>query len=110
MLIALAVLALLAVTAASFWASQRSRAGQVDEVVVGYRVVSDSSITITFEVHKPATSSVLCVVEALGADGGTVGSQDVHVGPEAEPRVVTTLTTSSRAYAGVVRGCREERP
>jgi hypothetical protein len=109
-LIALAVLALMAVTAASFWVFQRSRAGQVDHVVIAYQVLNDSSVTVTFEVHKPAAIAVLCLVEALGDDGGPVGSKEVRLGPNADARVTTTLTTTARAYTGVVQACREERP
>jgi hypothetical protein len=107
-LIALAVLALLAVTALSAWAFQRSREGQVDQVLVGYEVVSDRSITITFEVHKDDQVTALCRVQALGEHGDPVGEQDVTLGPDADRRVTATVATRARAYSGVVAGCREE--
>ncbi|MCU1588698.1 MAG: secretion protein HlyD family protein, partial [Frankiales bacterium] len=109
-LIAVAALLLLAVTAGSFWAYQRSTKGTVAYQLLSYRIISDTSVTVTFEVRKPGGSGAVCRVEALGNDGGPVGGQDVQLAPGSDARVTTTLTTTARAYSGVVQGCREQRP
>ncbi|MCW2544921.1 MAG: TetR family transcriptional regulator [Frankiales bacterium] len=110
MLIALTSVLLAALTAGAWWAYQRSIEGQVTSDLVGYKVVDDRTVTVTFEVHKDAQQRVRCRLEALGDDGGAVGTQDVHLGPDADSRVTTTITTTALAYAGVVRGCRAEDP
>ena len=103
--------ALIAVlTAGAFWAYQRSTEGQVSSTLLSYEVVDDRTVTVTFEVHKDAQQRVRCRVEALGDDGGAVGVQDVRLGPDADSRVTSTITTTARAYAGVIRGCQTENP
>jgi uncharacterized protein (DUF58 family) len=97
-------------TAGAWWAYQRSTEGQVTSDLVSYKVIDDRTVTVTFEVHKSSQQRVLCRLEALGDDGGAVGGQDVHLGPDADRRVTATITTTDRAYAGVVRGCRTENP
>ena len=108
-LIAVGATLLLAVAAGAWWASERSRQGAVDSETSGYHVVSDASVVVTFQVHKPANRVAACQVEALDRDGSVVGSALVRVGA-ASSEVTTSqeLTTQRRAATAVVTGCRLE--
>jgi hypothetical protein len=61
---------------------------------------------VKFEVVKPTTSSVLCVVEALDVDSLDVGRTTVTV-PAGQHDVIlsVTLRTSARAITGEVMQC-----
>jgi len=98
----------LALLVGTYAAWDRYSAGRVPFSVLGYSVVDDSTVEIRFEVHKAPSSSVTCLLRALGEDKAVVGSEQVVVGPsDAGPvRVTHRLTTSARAVAGEVARCR----
>jgi hypothetical protein len=75
--------------------------------VTGYKVIDDSSVQITFEVHKDLTTSVTCAVVARDRDNVTVGRKDVVVGPGERDtvQVVDVLSTSRRAATADVSAC-----
>ena len=82
LLVVLAAVLLLAVTAGSFWAYQRSDRGPRSTTgCIGYEVrqrqLGDGHAS---RYARPAGAAVLCRVEALGDDGGAVGSGDVRLG------------------------------
>jgi len=74
--------------------------------VTSYRVVTDSQITVAYDVHRPDGAAVRCTVEAQDVRHGRVGTitDDVPAGATSVNRVVT-VRTSARAVVGVVQSC-----
>lgn len=79
---------------------------------VGYHVLSDGEIEVTFDVSfsrsTPSTRpSAICSVQALNELRTEVGLRDVRVqaGPGGRVRATATLRTSERATTGVIRSC-----
>jgi Domain of unknown function (DUF4307) len=67
--------------------------------------VSDTGVSIEFEVHKPADREATCHLRALARTGEQVGSADV-VAPAGDPAVVTYhLPTSKRPVLAEVVRC-----
>ena len=107
MLITVAVVFGALLVALAYVAFNRFSNGRVRYAVLSYRVVSDTSVQVSFEVRKRPASSVVCRVRALDRAGSEVGSEQVRVGP-ADTEAVTivqTLTTTRRAATGDVVGC-----
>ena len=70
-----------------------------------YFNVTDSGVSIEFEVHKPADKVGTCVVRARSKTGEEVGLANVDA-PLGDPVVVTyRLSTSARAFAIDVPRC-----
>ena len=98
-----------ALTAGAWWAYERSRQGRLDFATTGYHVDSDSSVTVSFEVHKPRGRVASCAVEALDRDGARVGSATVRVtDTHAQVSASQQLSTTGRAATALVTGCRVE--
>ena len=83
--------------------SSRSASGSV----VGYTVLSDSSVEVRFDVRRPTGRAAVCVVRARDAQGRQVGTADVPVPatPAGTVRVERVLATDSRASTGEVDRC-----
>lgn len=98
--------ALLAVTWFGYVAFGPSRA-RVHTLDVGYRVVSDSGVRVTFEVQKARAATAVCTVRALNAGFAEVGLLDVRVGPSPGDAVTVTaeVPTTERAVSGNVKAC-----
>jgi len=90
---------------ALFWIGSRSG---VDAGVTRLAVVSDHRVDITFELHKAASATAVCVVRARDASGAQTGYAQVAVGPAGDDTVTLThhLVTTRRAVTGEVTGCR----
>jgi hypothetical protein len=74
---------------------------------VGYSVVDDTTVEVTFSVVKDPGATVTCTVQALNGRYAQVGLAEVEVGP-AEQRAVrrtVTVRTAERAVTGVVDTC-----
>jgi hypothetical protein len=71
--------------------------------------VTDTSVTVTFEVTLPAGSGASCTVIAETRTGEQVGGAEIPVPPAPDGQNAThvtyKLTTSERAFAGTVPGC-----
>ena len=93
--------------AAAYFAFARFSNGRVRFAVLGYRVLSATSMQVSFEVHKDLQASVVCRERALDRDGAEVGSEQVRVGPSDTEAVTTvhTLPTTRRAATGDVTAC-----
>ena len=84
----------------------RSAAGP-QGALLGYRVVSDSSVEVRFEVSRPVGTKAVCLIRARDAGGAEVGRAEVPI-PTGGPRTVRLthlLTTTGRANTGEVADC-----
>ena len=84
---------------------------------IGYHVVSDSQVEVTFDVNfsGPGSGSgsdadrptAICTIHALNDLRTEVGLRDVSVqaGPGGRVRATVTLKTSERATTGLVKSC-----
>jgi hypothetical protein len=74
---------------------------------VGYRVINDRSVDVTYLVSRPTGREVTCVIAAMDRSFATVGQVQVHVPASQEDslRRTTHVRTTTRAVTGVVRSC-----
>jgi hypothetical protein len=74
--------------------------------VTSYNVVSDSEMTLGYDVHRPDGAAVRCTVEAQDVRHARVGTvtDDVPAGARSVHREVR-VRTSARAVTGVVASC-----
>jgi hypothetical protein len=107
-----AVVVTLAPLAAAFmawvvWAGLGAADRDVRWTDVGFRVVGDDRVEVTFDVVKDPDVSARCTVTALSAGYATVGIATVDVGPAPDRavRTSTTVRTQERAVTGVVDEC-----
>lgn len=97
---------LLAVTAI-VWFGIATTVGSVRPEVTGYRVESDTSIVVEYDLHRPVGTAVRCRLDALDAGRARVGTVEDAVaadGPSSVHREVR-LRTSVRAVTAVVDSC-----
>ncbi|MGB7820215.1 MAG: DUF4307 domain-containing protein [Ornithinibacter sp.] len=97
----------LAALAVIVWWGFASTVGSVRPEVTGYVVESDSSMTVDYDLHRPAGTAVVCVVVALDNGKGRVGAVEDRItadGPSSVHRQVQ-VRTSARAVTGVVDSC-----
>ncbi len=102
-----AAAAVLVATVAWFgWAAYSGR-DSATGTDVGFVVVDDSSVRVTFDVTRPKDKTAVCTVQALDTGFAVVGTVQVSVGPSASSVVRTTATvrTTNRATSGQVNGC-----
>jgi flagellar basal body-associated protein FliL len=103
------VVAVLVLAAAVGWFAYASIAGAASATGtdVGFHVVDDGTIQVTFDVTKPKKSSATCTVQALDPSFATVGTLQVTIGPAGTGTVrrTVTLRTTNRATAGEVTTC-----
>ena len=106
-LVALAVAGALFV-AWVIWAGAGMAGGQVRWTDVGYRVVDDTTVQVTFSVSKDPGATAVCTIEALNERFAQVGLATDEVGPADQRAVLRTVTvrTAERAVTGVVESCR----
>ena len=102
-----AVVLLLLLLAGSYLAFDRFSGSTVRFGLLGYRVVDDRTVDVSFEVHKGADETVRCLVSARDRDNTEVGSAEVVLGPSRTNPVqkVQRLTTTRRAATGEVVRC-----
>ena len=98
-----------AATAAFGWAYVMAHVGQTPGIVpqtIAYRVISDSSVEISYSVAKPKNSKVRCVIQAIDAKFAEVGRTEIVL-PTGIGHANRTqqLPTSARAHAAQVRDC-----
>lgn len=78
--------------------------------VTSYRVVDDRTVEVGFDIRRPADTAVVCRVQALAIDFGTVGASDVTIPADADNGAKTvhrdvTVRTTTRANTGTVANC-----
>ena len=100
-------LGILVAVAVIVWWGIVGTTGSVRPEVTGYRVESDASIVVRYDLHRPAGTAVLCRVSALDGSKARVGTVEDAVpaeGPTSVQREVR-VRTSVRAVTGVVDSC-----
>ena len=89
------------------WWTLRTEGQRITATTIGYKVESDTSVWVSFDVSRPPGLAVTCTVRAIDGRFSVVGSADIVVPPEGE-RVVhleKAVRTTSRAVTGVVQDC-----
>ncbi len=88
------------------WAAYESRTSATG-TDVGFNVVDNATVTVTFDVTKPKAKTATCVVQALDSGFDVVGTARVPVGPASGGVVRTTATvrTTNRATSAQVTSC-----
>jgi hypothetical protein len=101
----LAVLVLAALTWFA-WAAYSGRQSATG-TDVGFVVVDDGTVQVTFDVSKPKDATASCTIEALDPGFAVVGTVAVRVGPADHDvvRRTATVRTTNRATAGRVVSC-----
>ncbi|MEO5744566.1 MAG: DUF4307 domain-containing protein [Terracoccus sp.] len=93
--------------AGAIWFGLSATLGLPSFQTVGYKVVDDQSVRVTFSVHSPDGAAVTCTVQALARDFSTVGTLEVPIpaSAEADSQRTVTLRTTTRAVTGEVKTC-----
>jgi hypothetical protein len=101
--IAVVVLAAIAWFAWAAWSGRESATG----TEIGFQVVDDGTVRLTFDVDKPEDATATCTIQALDSGFSVVGTVDVRVGPapQTSVRQTATIRTTNRATAGRVVSC-----
>jgi hypothetical protein len=89
------------------WWGITTTTGSVRPEVTGYQVVSDTSVVVDYDLHRPVGTAVVCRISALDGGRNRVGTVEDTIpaqGPASVHRVVA-LRTSVRAVTGVVDSC-----
>lgn len=106
-LLAIAVIAVGVVIAVKLYRQYTLAPYQVRIITV--TDLSDTGVTVTFEVTRPAGEPALCTLLAHTRDGEEVGRATVTVpaGPPGETvtKITYTLPTTKRPVTGEVPGC-----
>lgn len=88
------------------WAALQQANKPIVWRTVGFSGLSDTSITIDFDVTKPADESVVCTVHALDASGVEVGRAQVPVTTrESDAQLSYTLQVTGRPGSAEVIDC-----
>ena len=93
--------------AMAIWFGLASTVGRASASVLGYRVIDDRTVEVSYLVTRPVGRDVTCVLRALDQGFGTVGLLEVHI-PGSDTSSVqrtTRVRTTTRAVTGVVRSC-----
>jgi hypothetical protein len=99
------VLALLLGTLVAYVVFRNSEQ-QVQGVEVDHQVISSTQVIVAYEVHKPASMTVTCVIRARNGAGAEVGRHVITI-PDHKSVVRGTyhLATSDLAVTGEVQEC-----
>ncbi|MFL6098861.1 MAG: DUF4307 domain-containing protein [Actinomycetales bacterium] len=100
---------LLVVAAALGWFAWAAYSGRESATGtdVGFVVVDDGTVRVTFDVTKPEKATATCTVEAMDSGFSVVGTVRVRVGPadHGVVRRTATVRTTNRATTGRVTSC-----
>ncbi len=98
--------------AAVVWLAAGQLSVPVHTMDVGFSIVDDTAIDVTFDVVKAPETTVVCRVRALSPSFAEIGVRDVVVGPSAEraSRVTVRVATSGLATTGLVQRCDPTQP
>jgi hypothetical protein len=93
--------------ALAVWFGLASTVGKPSWTDMGYRVIDDRAVDVTYQVSRPRGRDVTCAIRALDKGFATVGLVEVHI-PGSDAATVqrtTRVRTTSRAVTGLVRSC-----
>jgi hypothetical protein len=104
---AIATIGILLGSGMAVWWGLASTLGRPSWTVMGYHVVDDRTVDVTYLVSRPTGRDVTCTIRALDRRFATVGLVEVHVPGSEETSVkrVTRVRTTTRAVTGVVKSC-----
>ena len=93
--------------ALAVWFGLASTVGKPSWTDLGYHVIDDRTVDVTYLVSRPIGRDVTCAIRAMDQGFGTVGLVEVHI-PGSDTSSVkrtTRVRTTTRAVTGVVRSC-----
>ncbi len=101
------VLAAVAALGWVIWAGLGQAGADVRFSDVGFTIVDDQRVDVTYDVGKDPGRTAVCTLQALDRSKGTVGLAQVGIGPTKQrvTRNVATVRTSALAVTGIVRDC-----
>jgi hypothetical protein len=104
---AVATIGILLGSAMAVWWGLASTVGRPSWTVMGYHVIDDRRVEVTYVVSRPAGQDVTCMLHALDKRFATVGLVEVQVPASGTSSVkrTTTIRTTQRAVTGVVKSC-----
>jgi Domain of unknown function (DUF4307) len=97
--------------AMAVWFGLASTLGKPSWQDLGYRVIDDRTVDVTYLVSRPVGRDVTCVIRAIDQGFGTVGLVEVHIpgsdngSDDNSVQRTTRVHTTTRAVTGVVRSC-----
>jgi hypothetical protein len=93
------------------WAGLGQASADVRWTDVGFQIVDNSRVTVTYDVGKDPAATAVCSLQALDQAKSTVGIARVTIGPASArvTRRTDEIRTSALAVTGVVKEC-EVRP
>jgi hypothetical protein len=84
----------------------RNSEQQVQGVEVDHQVISATQVIVSYEVHKPVSMTVTCVIRARNGAGAEVGRQSITLSQhESVVRGTFHLPTTDLAVTGEVQEC-----
>lgn len=94
----------------AIWWGISSTSNGISYQTIGYTHVDDRTMDVTYDVNRSPGQSVTCLVQALDARFGAVGSTQVVLpatpkGSAVDVRQTTRLRTTAPAVAGLVKVC-----
>jgi hypothetical protein len=94
-------------SAMAVWWGLASTVGRPSWTLMGYHVIDDRSVDVTYVVSRPTGHDVTCTIKALDKGFATVGLIEVQVpaSDTSSVRRTTRVRTTTRAVTGVVRSC-----
>jgi hypothetical protein len=94
-------------SAMAVWWGLASTVGRPNWTLMGYHVIDDRSVDVTYVVSRPTGHDVTCTIKALDKGFATVGLIEVQVPASGTSSVkrTTTIRTTQRAVTGVVKSC-----
>ena len=100
-------IAILLGCAMAVWWGLASTVGKPTWTDLGYHVIDDRAVDVTYLVSRPVGRDVTCVIRALDKGFGTVGQVEVHIASTdtRSAQRTTRVRTTTRAVTGVVRSC-----
>jgi hypothetical protein len=84
----------------------RNSQQEVQGVEVDHQIVSATQDLVSYEVHKPASMTVTCIIRARNGAGEEVGRQEITIADhKSVVRGTFHLATSDLAVTGEVQDC-----
>lgn len=93
--------------AMAVWFGLASTLGKPSWTTLGYQVIDDKTVDVTYLVSRPTGRQVTCVIRAMDQGFGTVGLLEVDIAGSDDRSVkrTTRVHTTNRAVTGMVKSC-----